>query len=1401
MTSPGGVRYTPDDLRIQIPDDTDTSDEEIHRLTCRKSRDYRDSESSSDESSDQLSPEDAIQLSELEKVREESHREVEMYLLRAPSNAHSDIVSPNPSQSGDEVWSGNIGFVSSAEKMPTNKVLSADDRLLSDPAGQNEEYFHRVVPICLPFRENMKHGRRYRRYKNKAKSVANRLSESLKRYAQYQNIWANIYDEQNIEDISAMAEFDPNGPFGYIAPLVCPIPGEDSEGEGNGMEESASSGIPINPIIEAVLNQNLTALKECFEKEQGDINAPIDEGGWTSLHFAVRLSNVELCRMLLSHGASVVSRDTVEHWTPLHVAAMTCDISADVLKLLLEHVRESKRDAYEKDVHGRTALHLCLLSACKKLAERELNNLLDQKIMDDFHYFLLRAGDWSIWNTIPKRTVQEIEDPSEENADVVPFPVSDSQHTLTAVLQDSVNLKDSEQLGQTRDGDMSPEIPTVNNSGTDASDSSTGEKIVNYDPDQSSEAMDSDDKEHSVSRSLPLELLDDDSLAEEPPGQISLPLCTIPEEKSMEMTARYVTTTMTFQQNKDIDYAEYNRERFEYQSDDSSIEDCVAVLETFDLSSDDERAVTRQQLDQTQLLIIYEKIRLLLDYGFHLNEKDNKGDSILHYVAWIDNLDIFKYVIDHSTNIDLNNDTNYEGQTMLHMACLSGFPEIIRLLLDMGGDLNALDHYGNTPVDMFITEHIRKKDHMITPWLRSKEIQSKYSDDICLEMMELFSGHGCIVSKLATLDHLLVNMPLDKLEDLIRKNPKLLDFNARNFQLQTLIHVASLRKYDDDQVGLISLIVGFLVENGVKVNEKDINGRTALHLACWQRNKAIIKTLLTHGADTNLCDKFGQSCLHYTVMEMSQSLPNWSSFSAFQAALSCLADPLHAQKLIEYQLDILELLLAHDANIQQADCHGRTPLHRAITDADKAVVAYLVSEGADLNAGDANGLSPSVYILKLHRNELFHLIISAGKTTKPAYDKCNDLPPFRRQIIPAIEEQPDGCEFDTLEHIRRMRGDIDKFTKKLLTTPGIGHVVFEGENASIRAEVFLLMQRLSSALGDIDERLSASVHIAGSVREDTKVGQPNGFDYIFELINLKERFEITNPVRQSNFVSLKLKDDIDHDRAIISLCDGQGILRGSMLASVFGSSVLRALSKSSMWTDLQFIWEDDMELGANFVTFPCVLQLRWMGPKYRDLLINIDIVPAVCVPHAGVEKKEFRIQTRTKCTSTVCPQGNTVLIKWQGDLINDSDLQLSFFDAEGQVFHNISNIIKDGYRLAKIVCTTGLCQNEGSGVDAFLLKTVLFWLLYPQGDISEEADFSWICPVGDKLPVSRSSQKWTEVRWIAYHLFDRLESHLFTEYLASFFVPAENVLSFTSNSLDQMIDMCMAAKAVLSDPD
>ncbi|EAY16335.1 ankyrin repeat protein, putative [Trichomonas vaginalis G3] len=134
----------------------------------------------------------------------------------------------------------------------------------------------------------------------------------------------------------------------------------------------------------------------------------------------------------------------------------------------------------------------------------------------------------------------------------------------------------------------------------------------------------------------------------------------------------------------------------------------------------------------------------------------------------------------------------------------------------------------------------------------------------------------------------------------------------------------------------------YLLSQGAKINEKDANGKTALHIAADSNSKDMVEFLISHGANINEKDKYGFTALHIVAENNN--------------------------------LELAELLIAHGANINEKDKNGKTALHIAIENKCKETAELLIIHGANINEKDKYGKT-ALHIAIENNNEITELLI------------------------------------------------------------------------------------------------------------------------------------------------------------------------------------------------------------------------------------------------------------------------------------------------------------------------------------------------------------------------------------------------------------------------------------------
>ena len=121
-------------------------------------------------------------------------------------------------------------------------------------------------------------------------------------------------------------------------------------------------------------------------------------------------------------------------------------------------------------------------------------------------------------------------------------------------------------------------------------------------------------------------------------------------------------------------------------------------------------------------------------------------------------------------------------------------------------------------------------------------------------------------------------------------------------------------------------VTRLLLEHGVDVNVRTVDGSAPLHGAARIGNPEVVHVLLEHGANIGAKDEKGRT-------------------------------PLHVAAEYGY-VEVAHVLLEHGANIGAEDKKGRTPLHKAVEYRNVEVIRVLLEHDADVGAEDKKGETP-----------------------------------------------------------------------------------------------------------------------------------------------------------------------------------------------------------------------------------------------------------------------------------------------------------------------------------------------------------------------------------------------------------------------------------------------------------
>ncbi|RXG69859.1 Ankyrin-3 [Armadillidium vulgare] len=347
-------------------------------------------------------------------------------------------------------------------------------------------------------------------------------------------------------------------------------------------------------------------------------------------------------------------------------------------------------------------------------------------------------------------------------------------------------------------------------------------------------------------------------------------------------------------------------------------------------------------------------VKILLAKGSNVNQRVCDGSTALQYAVDNGDEEIVKVLLKNGANANLPQITyNY---TPLHCAAENRKTNIATLLLENGAHVNALTSNGLSPVHLAAANgHVQvielllkykstisskisplqlgvKNNHVEVVKFLIKNgslINCKDSDGLSplhisvqncnVELINLMIENGANVNAKTQLSvtplHLSLQNGFENGYEILLKNNA--DIHCKSYMGSSCLHFAANFRGNENSIRK-------LCSQGLDVNAKDNNNKTALHLASYFGNSQIVKELLNHNA----------------VIDVKES----NGFT-----------PLHAA-VVSDNKDVAEILISYGSDINMKNKHHLTPLWFAIRNKSPIMVKYLLDNGADVNLDDGNAL-------------------------------------------------------------------------------------------------------------------------------------------------------------------------------------------------------------------------------------------------------------------------------------------------------------------------------------------------------------------------------------------------------------------------------------------------------------
>lgn len=364
-----------------------------------------------------------------------------------------------------------------------------------------------------------------------------------------------------------------------------------------------------------------------------------------------------------------------------------------------------------------------------------------------------------------------------------------------------------------------------------------------------------------------------------------------------------------------------------------------------------------------------EIIRWLKKSGAFISAKNNAGYTPLHLACAAAQLPVSKWLVDRGANI---HDRSKDGATPFLLACESGDIEVVKwiepmmklsLFVPEGDHLNAaayepIDHSvksGNVElVEWWLLKRSCPKSIGANYVTRTKKVKNEktISDMVAAFRLSCFRGDVESCKK-----YVSASVNINTTENRSVSQRELAPAYATD-AVDPMISFKGVPGLNMCcSLGHEEIVNLLLEQPSLTCSYRDANGRSALHVACLGGFTCIANRLIKTGYFTELqLDRFGNSLLHLSVMSKNEQLV------ISLAERFALLDEDLKNTAGQSCLDIAaqQGLSAVTNWFRDNPKHGRLidELCNACTSGNVVVMNRLVSQGADINAGDSDGMRP-----------------------------------------------------------------------------------------------------------------------------------------------------------------------------------------------------------------------------------------------------------------------------------------------------------------------------------------------------------------------------------------------------------------------------------------------------------
>lgn len=500
--------------------------------------------------------------------------------------------------------------------------------------------------------------------------------------------------------------------------------------------------------------------------------------------------------------------------------------------------------------------------------------------------------------------------------------------------------------------------------------------------------------------------------------------------------------------------------------------------------------------------------------------------------------------------------------------------------------------------------------------------------------------------------------------------------NDSNIRGETVLHRAVLRSEGEFsfQEENFAEIISYLVKEGADIDAKDISSSTPMMLI----NQTDTTTALIEvGASVNIPNKFGQTPIMVKVLDD------------------------------EVNLSVIDVLITRGAKVNVTDNHKSSILHYlAWQGLMGEIVSTFIEAGAEVTVDNMGQLPCDVAYYCRHLNTFNQL--------------CRCPPLTHTSIKQNFCLRSTAADISTLSSLD-INGIIKRFEpfkcrlkSDLLHLSDIGYVSFEDEANEIKTFVGSVINKLCYKFAEKDKLFTASIIESGSVGEDTKVGQPNEFDFVCILKEFSEMCEVDETFSSSEpgFAYLKHKAG----RGDMRYFDSDGYFKTLAVWNICQTLLQDILQTSDLFSHPNATFSTNHRTPSNTITKPtCQFSFYWSGPFFKHLEVDVDIVLACQVK--GWWPQSVKLSMLPDNIQQEVKAEGCILILQTEHNEGKHQLRISGLNAEKAFMKSLPQIARDSYILCKTLCDDRICPGVENGesqfycreyVTSYELKTCMF---------------------------------------------------------------------------------------------